>query len=151
MSLRERLDSDMKEALKAKDQLKLSTVRMIKSAMKYKETEPGATGPLDDAGIVSVITSEVKKRRDAIAEYQKANRADLAEKEEAELKVLQLYLPAQLTEAELAALVDEAIASTGAKAPKDMGAVMKAVQPKTAGRADGKVVAELVKKKLAGG
>ncbi len=151
MSLRERLDSDMKEALKAKDQLKLSTVRMIKSAMKYKETEPGATGPLDDAGIIGVVTSEVKKRRDAIAEYQKANRADLAEKEEAELKVLQLYLPAQLTEAELAALVDEAVASTGAKGPKDMGAVMKAVQPKTAGRADGKVVAELVKKKLAGG
>ena len=148
MTLRERLDADMKAAMRDKDQVKLSTVRMIKSAMKYKETEPGATGPLDDAGIVAVVGSEIKKRRDAIAEYEKAGRAELAEKERGELTILQAYLPEQLTAEELERAVDEAIAATGAKGPKDMGAVMKALTPKTQGRAEGRVVSELVKKKL---
>jgi uncharacterized protein YqeY len=148
MTLRERLDADMKTAMREKDQVKLSTIRMIKSAMKYRETESGAKGPLDDAGIVQVVSSEIKKRRDAIAEYEKAHRADLADKEKAELAVLEAYLPPQLTAAELEALVDEAIAATGAAGPKDMGKVMKALTPKTQGRADGKAVSELVKKKL---
>jgi uncharacterized protein YqeY len=148
MTLRERLDADMKTAMREKDQVKLSTIRMIKSAMKYRETESGAKGPLDDAGIVQVVSSEIKKRRDAIAEYEKADRADLADKEKAELVVLEAYLPPQLTAAELESLVDEAIAATGAQGPKDMGKVMKALTPKTQGRADGKAVSELVKKKL---
>lgn len=148
MTLRERLDADMKTAMREKDTVRLSTVRMVKSAVKYKEVEPGATGPLDDAGIILVLNSEVKKRRDAIAEYQKANRADLADKEEAELKILQTYLPEPLTPEQIAVLVDQAIVESGAKGPKDMGLVMKALMPKTSGRADGKVVSELVKKKL---
>lgn len=150
MGLREQLDADMKTALKEKDQLKLSTVRMVKSAMKYKETEPGATGPLDDTGILQVLTSEIKKRRDSVAEYEKAGRTDLAEKEQAEIAVLQGYLPAQLTAEELSKVVDEAIAEAGATSPKDMGKVMKVLTPKTQGRADGKVVADLVKQKLQG-
>jgi uncharacterized protein YqeY len=148
MTLRERLDADMKAAMRDKDAVKLSTVRMIKSAMKYRETEPGAKGPLDEAGIVAVVGSEIKKRRDAIVEFDKAGRQELADKERAELKILEAYLPPQLTPAEIEAAVDEAISATGAKGPKDMGAVMKALLPKTQGRADGKVVSDLVKKKL---
>ena len=101
MGLREQLDADMKTALREKDQVRLSTVRMIKSAMKYKETEAGASGPLDDAGILQVITSEIKKRRDSIAEYEKAGRQELVDKEKAELAVLQSYLPEQLDAAGL--------------------------------------------------
>lgn len=148
MSLRERLDAEMKTALREKDTLKLSTIRMIKSAMRYKETEPGAKGPLDEAGILSVVTSEIKKRRDAIVEFEKGGRPDLKEKEEAELSILKGYLPEQLSESELVALVEEAVATTSAKGPKDMGAVMKVLSPKTQGRAEGRVVSDLVKKKL---
>lgn len=148
MTLRERLDADLKTAMREKDQQKLSTIRMIKSAMKYRETETGAKGPLDDAGIVQVVTSEIKKRRDAIAEYEKAGRTELAEKEKGELAVLEAYLPPQLSPGELEALVDEAVAATGAAGPRDMGKVMKVLTPRTQGRADGKTVSELVKKKL---
>jgi len=149
MTLRERLDADMKEAMKAKEKLRLDTVRMIKSAMKYKETEPGATGPLDDAGIIGVVNSELKKRRDSIVEFQKGNRQDLVDQAEAEIKLLMVYLPAQLTADEVAAIVAAAVAEAGAKGPKDMGAVMKLVTPRTTGRADGKLVADAVKAKLA--
>lgn len=149
MGLREQLDADLKTALREKDPIRLSTIRMIKSAMKYKETEAGAKGPLDDAGILQVISSEIKKRRDAIAEYEKGGRTDLADKEKAEIAVLEGYLPEPLTEQELAAIVDQAIAESGAQGPKDMGKVMKLVTPRTQGRADGKVVADLVKRKLA--
>ncbi|HEY0839637.1 MAG TPA: GatB/YqeY domain-containing protein, partial [Vulgatibacter sp.] len=109
-----------------------------------------ATGPLDDAGIVQVIVSEVKKRRDSVAEYEKAARTDLADKERAEIGILQAYLPAQLEAHELEKLVAEAIAEAQASGPKDMGKVMKVLGPRTQGRADGKVVADLVKQKLAG-
>lgn len=149
MSLRERLDADMKTALRSKDSLRLSTIRLIKSAVTYKETEAGAKGPLGDEGILQVIVSEVKKRRDSVAEYEKAGRTDLAEKENAEIEVLQDYLPAQLSEEELSRMVDEAIAEAGASSPRDMGGVMKLLTPKTQGRADGKLVAELVKRRLA--
>lgn len=148
MGLREQLDADMKTALRQKEPLKLSTVRMIKSAIQYKETEPGAKGPLDDDAILQVITSEVKKRRDSIAEYEKAGRSDLAAKEQDEIQILQAYLPTPLTEAEVASLVDEAIAEAGATGPKDMGKVMKILTPRTQARADGRIVADLVKLKL---
>lgn len=148
MGLREQLDADMKTAMKEKDQNTLSTIRMIKSAMKYKEVEPGAAGPLDDTGILQVLTTEIKKRRDSVSEYEKAGRQDLADKEQAEIAVLQRYLPAQLSEAEIDKLVEETIAEVGAQGPKDMGKVMKAIGPKTTGRADGKLVADRVKQKL---
>jgi hypothetical protein len=150
MTLREQLDSDLKEAMRAKQQLRVDTIRAIKSAVKYKEVEGGEVKTLDEAGVVKVVQSEIKKRRDAAEQYRGASRADLAEKEEAEIAVLTAYLPAQLTEAELEALVAEAIAEAGATDLKGLGAVMKAVQPKVAGRADGKAVSELVKKKLSG-
>jgi len=149
MALREQLDADMKTALREKDQLKLTTIRMIKSAMKYKETEPGASGLLDDSGILQVITSEIKKRRDSVTEYEKGGRTDLADKERAEIAVLQAYLPAQLSPAELEQAVAQAIAEAGAQGPKDMGKVMKVLTPRIQGRADGKVAADLVKQKLA--
>ncbi|MFM2151824.1 MAG: hypothetical protein RL199_259 [Pseudomonadota bacterium] len=150
MTLREQLDAHLKEAMRAKEQLRVDTIRAVKSAVKYKEVEGGEAKALDDAGIVKVVQSEMKKRRDASEQYRAANRVDLAEKEERELAILQVYLPQQLSAEEVEQLVAEAIAETGATSPKDMGAVMKAVQPKTAGRADGKLVSELVKKKLAG-
>ncbi|HWV39076.1 MAG TPA: GatB/YqeY domain-containing protein [Vulgatibacter sp.] len=149
MSLREQLDADLKTALREKDPVRLSTVRMIKSAMKYRETAPGASGPLDEAGILQVIGSELKKRRDSVAEYEKAGRMDLADKERAEIAVLEGYLPAQLSAEELAKLVDDAIAEVQASGPRDMGKVMKILTPRIQGRADGRAVADLVKQKLA--
>jgi hypothetical protein len=148
MALKDRLDADLKAAMKDKDALKLSVVRMLKSAVKYREIE--VMKPLDDAGVLAVVGSEIKRRRDSVEQYRAGNRQDLVEKEEAEIAILQAYLPAQLSEAELSAKVDAAIAATGAKGPKDMGAVMKALMPETQGRADGKAVSEMVKSRLSG-
>ena len=106
--------------------------------------------PLDDAGILGVAATEIKRRRDSVEQYRAGNRPDLADKEEAEIRLLQDYLPQQLSAAELEAKVDEVIARVGAMGPKDMGAVMKALLPDVQGRADGKVVSELVKQRLAG-
>jgi uncharacterized protein len=147
MALKETLDADLKTAMRDKDQLKLSVIRMLKSAVKYREIE--AMKPLDDAGVQQVISSEIKRRRDSVEQYRAGNRADLADKEEAEIAILQAYQPAQLGADELAAKVDEVIARVGAKGPKDMGAVMKALLPEVQGKADGKVVSELVKQRLA--
>ena len=147
MALKERLDADLKAAMKDKDQLKLSTVRMLKSAIKYREIE--VMKPLDDAGVQTVIATEVKRRRDAVEQYRQGGREDLAGKEEGEIAILQAYLPAQLSAEELGRLVDAAIARTGAQGPKDMGKVMKELLPEVQGKAEGKVVSELVKQKLA--
>ncbi len=148
MGLRERLDEDLKSAMRAKDSLRMNTIRGLKSAIKYREIE--LMKPLDDTGILGVVGSEIKRRRDSVEQYRAGNRADLADKEEAEIRILQDYLPQQLTQAELEAKVDEVIGRVGAKGPKDMGAVMKALLPEVQGRADGKVVSELVKQRLAG-
>ena len=148
MALKERIDADLKAAMKDKDAARLSVVRMLKSAIKYREIE--LMKPLDDAGVLGVVSSEIKRRKDSIEQYRAGNRQDLADKEEAEAKLLAAYLPAQLSAEELAAKVDDAIASTGAKGPKDMGAVMKALLPDVQGKADGKAVSELVKARLAG-
>lgn len=148
MPLKEQLDADLKAAMRAKDEVKLSVVRMLKSAIKYREIE--LMKPLDDAGVLGVISTEIKRRKDSAEQYRAGNRADLAAKEEAEIAVLQGWLPAQLTEAELRALVDAAIQKSGAQGPKDMGAVMKLLMPETQGKADGKVVSELVKARLSG-
>jgi uncharacterized protein len=147
MALKETLDAEMKSAMREKDALKLSVIRMLKSAIKYREIE--VMKPLDDAGVLVVVASEIKRRRDSVEQYRAGNRADLADKEEAEIAVLQAYLPAQLGEDELRAKVDEAIATTGAKGPKDMGAVMKALLPEVQGRAEGKAVSDMVKARLA--
>jgi uncharacterized protein YqeY len=149
MTLRERLDADMKDAMRAKDQLRLDVVRAVKSAVKYREVEGEKAVVLDEAGVLQVLGSEIKKRRDSVEQYRGGGREDLARKEEAEIAILQAYLPAQLGAEELAARVDQAIAKVGAKGPKDMGAVMKALLPEVQGKADGKVVSDLVKQKLA--
>ena len=148
MALKEQLDQDLKVAMREKDTLKLSVVRMLKSAVKYREIE--LMKPLDDAGVLGVIASEVKRRRDSVEQYKAGNRQDLADKEEAEIKILQAWLPQQLTPEELRAKVDAAIAQTSAKGPKDMGAVMKALLPEVQGRAEGKTVSDMVKALLAG-
>ena len=150
MGLRERLDADLKAAMKQKDELKLSVVRMLKSAVKYREVEGPKAVALDDAGILQVVATEIKRRRDSVEQYRAGGREDLARKEEAEIAILQGYLPAQLSEAELRAKVDEVVARLGAKGPKDMGAVMKALLPEVQGRAEGKAVSDLVKQRLAG-
>jgi uncharacterized protein YqeY len=148
MALKDRLDQDLKAAMREKEPLRLGTIRMLKSAIKYREIE--LMKPLDDAGVLAVIATEVKRRRDSVEQYRAGNRADLADKEDAEIRILQGYLPQQLGEDELRAKVDEAIAKTGAQGPKDMGAVMKALLPDVQGRAEGKAVSDLVKARLSG-
>lgn len=148
MGLKERLDQDLKAAMRDKDALRLSVVRMLKSAVKYKEIE--LLKPLDDAGVQAVIGSEVKRRRDAVEQYRSGNRRDLAEKEEAEIRILQGWLPQQLSAEELRAKVDEIVKQVGAQGPKDMGAVMKALLPEVQGRAEGKAVSDMVKERLSG-
>ncbi len=150
MGLRERLDADLKAAMKEKDELKLSVVRMLKSAVKYREVEGEKAITLDEAGILQVVATEIKRRRDSVEQYRVGKREDLARREEAEIAILQGYLPAQLSEAELRAKVDEVVTRVGAKGPKDMGAVMKALMPEVQGRAEGKAVSDLVKQRLAG-
>ena len=149
MTLRQKLDEDLKAALRAKEDLRLQVIRGVKSAVRYREVEGEKAVVLDEAGILQVIGSEIKKRRDSVEQYRAGRREDLATKEEAEIAILQGYLPAQLSPEELARKVDEAIGKVGAKGPKDMGAVMKALMPDVQGRADGKAVSELVKQKLA--
>ncbi len=146
-TLRERLDSDLKDAMRAKDELKLLTIRAIKSAVKYKEVE-AANKVLDEPAIVAVITTQVKQRRDAAAEYKKANRPDLADKEEKEIAILQLYLPTQLTAEQLTQEIAKAITEAGAKSVKDLGAVMKIVTPRLKGQAEGKAISDEVKLQL---
>ncbi|MCX5730327.1 MAG: GatB/YqeY domain-containing protein [Deltaproteobacteria bacterium] len=148
MALREKLDEDLKSAMRAKDSLRMNTVRALKSAVKYREIE--LMKPLDEAGILGVMATEIKRRRDSVEQYRAGNRADLADKEEAEIKILQEFLPQQLTQEEVEAKVAEVVVRVGAQGPKDMGAVMKALLPEVQGRADGKVVSELVKRRLAG-
>jgi hypothetical protein len=148
MGLKERLDQDLKSAMREKAQLRLDTIRMLKSAIKYREIE--LMKPLDDAGIQGVIASEVKRRRDAVEQYRAGNRPELADKEEAEIAILHGYLPQQLGADELRAKVDAAIAAVGAQGPKDMGKVMKALMPEVQGRAEGSAVSELVKARLSG-
>ena len=148
MALKERLDEDMKQAMRERAQLKLDTIRMLKSAIKYREIE--LMKPLDDAGVNGVIATEIKRRRDSVEQYRAGNRQDLADKEQKEIEFLQAYLPQQLTEDEVRAKVDEAVKKVGAQGMKDMGAVMKALMPEVQGRADGKAVSEMVKSRLSG-
>jgi len=148
MGLKEQLDQDLKAAMREKDALKLSVIRMLKSAVKYREIE--LIQPLDDAGVLAVIGSEIKRRRDSVEQYRAGKREDLASKEEGEIRILQAWLPAQLTAEELRAKVEAAVKQAGAQGMKDMGAVMKALLPDVQGRAEGKVVSDMVKARLSG-
>lgn len=150
MTINERLAEDIKTAMKAKDTVALNVVRGLKSAMKYAAIEKlGADGVLDDADAIPVIRREIKKRQDSVASYEAANRADLAANEKAEIAVLEKYLPAAMSADEVAKLVETVIAELGATSKKDMGAVMKALQERVAGRADGKTLSTEVNKRLA--
>lgn len=145
--LAERIDQEMKDAARAKQAQRLNTLRMLKSAMKYREIEKGKS--LDDADIVGVVGTLIKQRRDSAAQYTAGGRPELAANETAEIAILEAFLPRQLTDDELSALVQEAIAAAGAKGPRDMGAVMKALMPKVSGKAEGKRVSDAVKSALA--
>jgi uncharacterized protein YqeY len=146
-TLKERLDAELKDAMRSKNELTTSVLRMLKSAIKYKEVEPGGK-PLDDKGVLQVIATLIKQRRDSVEQFRAGGRPELADKEEKEIALLQAYLPAQLSQEQLAAEVREAIAAVGAKGPKDMGAVMKALMPKVQGKAEGKAISDEVKAQL---
>jgi hypothetical protein len=147
MSLKERITQDMTAAMKAKEAGRLSTLRMVKAAVQNREIEKG--GELTDEELTKALQSLVKQRRDSVEQYEKAGRAELAEKERAEIAVIEEYLPRAATREEIERAVSEAIAETGAATMKEMGAVMKAAQAKLAGRnADGRTVSEVVKSKL---
>ena len=146
MTLRERLSEEMKNAMKARDDLRLSAIRLIRSAVKNRDIE--LKRELNDQEIVEVIATLGKQRRESIRMFTEAGRNDLVEKEEKELTVLLDFLPRQLGREEIAALVEKAIAECGAQGGKDMGRVMKALIPHVAGRADGKTVSDLVREKL---
>ena len=148
MALREQLNEDIKVSMKAREADKLAALRLLLAAVKQREVDERIT--LDDAGVIAVIEKMLKQRKDSIDQFEKARRQDLADKEKYEISVLKAYMPQQLSEAEVAAIVAEAIASTGAKAPADMGKVMGAVKPRVAGRADMGKVSALIKSKLAG-
>ncbi len=136
----------MVKAQKAKDALRLSVIRLLRAAIKNQEIEKRA--PLDDQEVTAVITSQVKRRKEAIEQYQAAGRQDLAGKEEEEMKILQTYLPQQMSQEEISQKVAEAIAATGAQSMKDLGKVMSHLMPQVSGRADGKLVNQLVKARL---
>ncbi|MFZ5989813.1 MAG: GatB/YqeY domain-containing protein [Bacillota bacterium] len=144
MSLKERLLEDMKIAMRDKDTIKKNTVQMARSAVLQIEKDSRIT--LDDDGILEIIAKEVKKRRDALPEFEKAGRQDLVDNLKAEIDVLLQYLPKQLTEEELEVIVKDTIQETGASSAKDIGKIMQAVLPKIKGRADGKMVNQIVKK-----
>jgi len=146
MSLKERLLNDLKVAMRDKDDVKKNAVQMVRSAILQIEKDKKIT--LDDDGIIEVVAKEVKQRKEALPEYEKSGRQDLIENLKAEIDILMQYLPQQLTEEEIEALVKEAIAETGANSAKDIGLVMKAVLPKVKGRADGKTVNQVAKRLL---
>jgi uncharacterized protein len=150
MALKEQLRTDMVAALKSKDELRLSTLRMALSAITTEEVAGKAARELSDDEVVKVLAREAKKRREAAEAFEGAGRAELAAKERAEGGVLDEYLPAQLGDDELAAIVRAALADTGASGPQAMGQVMKVVQPQVAGRAEGGRIAAEVRRQLAG-
>lgn len=147
MPLADQLQQEIKAAMLAKDAARLNALRMLKSALGYVQIEK-KTDTLSDADFIAVVQREVKKRRDSIEQFTNAGRAELAAQETAEIAVLEVFLPKQLTSEELEALVHATIQEVGATDKKQMGAVMKAVQAKVAGRADGKTISALVGKLL---
>ena len=148
MTLQERIDSDLKDAMRAKDAGKLSVLRMLKSALKYADIEKPGEGGLDDAAASQVIRKQVKQRQDSIESFEKGGRPELAAKEKEELEILNGYLPKGIEAAELTTMVRETIAEVGATSKAQMGAVMKAMQTKVAGRAEGRTLSADVQRQL---
>ena len=149
MNIQERIDSDLKEAMRARDTAKLGVLRMLKSALKYAAiAKSGAEAELSDAEAAQVIRKQVKQRQDSIESFEKGGRAELANKEKEELSILNAYLPQAMSADELEKTVREAIAEVGATSKAQMGAVMKAVQAKVAGRVDGKTLSQEVSRQL---
>ena len=149
-SLKDTLRSDLTDAIRGRDQVRAGTLRMVLTSVTNEEVAGTEARELSDDEVLKVIAKEAKKRREASAAYIDAGRAELAAKEEAELAIVEAYLPAQLGDDEIERLVAEAVAETGATGMPQMGLVMKAVQPRVAGRADGGRVAAVVKRVLAG-
>jgi len=147
MALREQVNEDMKAAMKAREAEKLGALRLLLAAVKQREVDERIT--LDDGGVISVVEKMIKQRRDSIAQFEKAARQDLVDKEKFEVAVLEGYLPKQLSQGEIEAIVAAAMASSGASSPADMGKVMSVLKPQLAGRADMGKVSALVKAKLA--
>jgi len=148
MGLKEKLQADLTEAIRSRDEVKSGTIRMLLSAITNEEVAGKAAKVLTDAEIITVLSRETKKRREAVEAFTAAKRDDLANKEKAEAVVIAQYLPEQLSEAEIKKMIAEAIAETNAAGPAGMGLVMKVLQPKIAGKADGGVVSALVKAAL---
>jgi len=146
VTLKERINEDMKAAMRASDKERLSTIRMAQAAIKQREVDERTT--LDDAQVIAVIEKMVKQRRESIAQFEQGGRADLAAREAGEIALLQGYLPEPLSEAELDAIISESIAASGASSIKDMGKVMAAVKAKAAGRADMGAVSARIKASL---
>jgi uncharacterized protein YqeY len=144
--LRDKIADEMREAMKAREQARVSTLRMLMTAVKNAEVERGHH--LDDDEVIDIAAIQAKRRKESIEAFKQGGREDLVAKEEAELALLEAYLPQALSDEELAKLIDEAIAETGASEPKQMGEVMKALMPKVRGRADGAAVSALVRAKL---
>ena len=148
MSLRDQINQDMKAAMRAKDEARLSAIRMLWAAIQRREVDERIT--LDDTQVLSVVEKTVRQSRDAVDQFLKGNRQDLADKENRDIAFWEVYLPAQASEAEVAKLIDEAIAATGAASMKDMGKVVAILKPKLQGRADMGKVSAAVKARLAG-
>jgi len=146
MNLSERLNEDMKQAMRSKDKFKLSTIRMIRATIMNQEIDLKRT--LDDAEVLDILSREIKQRKDSLQDFKKAGRDDLAETVEAEIVIVAEYLPAQLAEEEVKAIVQQTIQETGASSKADMGKVMAALMPKVKGRADGKLVNQVVQQYL---
>jgi len=148
MSLRERINEEMKAAMKAKESAKLGAIRLLLAAVKQKEVDERVT--LDDAGVIAVVEKLTKQRKDSVAQYEAAGRIDLADAEKFEISVLAAYLPEKMGVEEMAAAVAAAVAETGAAGPADMGKLMAVLKPRLAGKADMAEVSKLVKAQLAG-
>jgi uncharacterized protein YqeY len=148
VTLKERITEDMKAAMRASEKERLSTIRMVQAAIKQREVDERIL--LDDAQVIAVLEKMVKQRKESVAQFEQGGRRDLADKERAEIGLLQAYLPAQMTDVEIEALVRDAISSTGATSVKDLGKVMGAVKAKAAGRADMGAVSARIKAALAG-
>ena len=148
MSIKERLQKDLTEAIRARDEITSGTIRMVLTAITNEEVAGKEARVLSDEEVITVLSREAKKRREAAEAFETAGRTDKAALEKSEGEVIAKYLPAQLSEADIAAIIADAIAPTGAKGPADMGKVMGAIKPKIAGKADGGVVSALVKAAL---
>ena len=146
MSLQEQISAALKDAMRARDEVKMATLRLVLTAIKNREKE--ARSLLEDQEVISVITTQIKQRRESIEQYRKAGREDLAQTEESELQILQGYMPEQVSAEEISNTLDEIIAEVGAASMKDMGKVMKAAMAKLAGKAEGGAINAMVKEKL---